>query len=74
MAKLTMPSVGPFLRPSIRSAVSRLRFEGYTVELWEGNGWLSREMIIKGDDQAIAMLVQWLRRIEVPVTVKTRKA
>lgn len=53
---------------AVRDMVSRLQFEGYNISMWESSGWISREIIIKGDERAIkivsAMVTKFTRERE----------
>lgn len=55
-------SAGPLYWRAIRDAVSRCKFEGYKIELWEGSGFLSRDFVIKGDEKAIRAIADWVQR------------
>lgn len=57
-------SAGRLYWGAVRDAVSRCKFDGYEIEMWEGRGFLSRDFRIKGDAEAVTAIHEWLKRME----------
>lgn len=47
----------------VRSAIERIRFEGYEIEHIESSGFIERRFDVKGDQQGIKLLENYLSSI-----------
>jgi hypothetical protein len=60
-------TVGLIYWRQIRDLVDRMKFLGHQIDLWESSGWIERDFIIRGDDEAIRVastaLNRWRREI-----------
>jgi hypothetical protein len=43
----------------LRDAVSEAKFNGHQIEIWEGSGWLSRKVTIRGDEAIVRKIYNW---------------
>jgi len=61
-------TVGLVYWRQIRDLVGRMKFLGHQIDLWESSGWIERDFIIRGGDEAIRVasnaLNRWRREIE----------
>ncbi len=55
---------GRLLWSPIRNSVGILKQKGWSISLWEGEGWLSRPFILKGEKGAVDQMVEWLNGLE----------
>jgi hypothetical protein len=39
--------------------VSEAKFNGHQIEIWEGSGWLSRKVTIRGDEAIVRKIYNW---------------
>lgn len=55
---------GRLLWGPIRNSVGILKQSGWSISLWEGEGWLSRPFVLKGEKAAVDRMVEWLKGLE----------
>ena len=60
-------TVGRLLCGEVRYFLDSCKFKGMDIEYLESSGWVQREFIVKGSDQAIlsinSSLVKWVKEI-----------